>query len=341
MRRGVMLALLVAAALVVASGVALAATKVGTRGNDRLVGTDNNDVLKGKAGNDRLFGKGGDDLLNGGSGRDRLHDDANPDETDSFSCGSGRDAVWANPNDTVPASCEVKNVAGGGGEEAQDLLPDLGMARIGNLQIFENSTTGEKLLRFSTMPVNVGAGSFEVNGERSGTSTVMTTTQRVYDSNGDFRDLSTDATLFYSGVRDNWRVRDVENYELFRLDESGNVGEKVAETSKDGYCFVDGDRYGGSAEPFYLDCAAGNPDALSVTMGFSRGWGDRTPNTGRGQNFDITSLEDGLYRLQTTVDHADYFLEEKDDNNFTYVDLRITGNTVDRVADGPFVQPVS
>jgi len=64
----------VLAALVVVSGVALAATKVGTRDNDRLVGTNNNsDVLKGKAANDRLFGKGGDDddLLNGGGGRDR------------------------------------------------------------------------------------------------------------------------------------------------------------------------------------------------------------------------------------------------------------------------------
>jgi len=64
------------------------------------------------------------------------------------------------------------------------------MARIGNIQIIENFTTGEKLLRFSTMPVNVGTGSFEVNGERSDTSTGMTTTQRVYDSNGNFPAIS-------------------------------------------------------------------------------------------------------------------------------------------------------
>ena len=70
----------------------------------------------------------------------------------------------------------------------------------------------------------------------------MTTTQRIFDSVGDYRDRSTTATLFYSGNGHNhWRARDLEDFELFRLDASGNVVQPavVLEGAKMGFSFFD------------------------------------------------------------------------------------------------------
>jgi Ca2+-binding RTX toxin-like protein len=65
-----LLVAMMAVTLVVASGVALAVTKIGTNGPDRLMGTNGDDNLLGRGGNDRLFSLAGDDTLLGGPGKD-------------------------------------------------------------------------------------------------------------------------------------------------------------------------------------------------------------------------------------------------------------------------------
>jgi hypothetical protein len=70
MRRIILLLMVMAMTLVVASGVAWAVTKIGTDGPDRLVGTNGADNLLGMGGNDDLFSKAGKDHLLGGQGRD-------------------------------------------------------------------------------------------------------------------------------------------------------------------------------------------------------------------------------------------------------------------------------
>jgi Ca2+-binding RTX toxin-like protein len=59
LRKLAVLLMVVAATLVLASGVALAADFIGTSGNDELTGTEGNDYLEGRAGADRLYGLGG------------------------------------------------------------------------------------------------------------------------------------------------------------------------------------------------------------------------------------------------------------------------------------------
>ena len=70
MRRTALLVAVMAACLVVASGVALAVNRVGTNGDDTLRGTDGDDNLSGLRGEDRLLGKVGSDNLSGGPGKD-------------------------------------------------------------------------------------------------------------------------------------------------------------------------------------------------------------------------------------------------------------------------------
>src|SRR5215203_5173208 len=70
MRRTVLLLATMALTLLVASGVALAVTKIGTDGRDTLRGTNGADTLVGLGGNDRLFSLAGTDNLVGGPGKD-------------------------------------------------------------------------------------------------------------------------------------------------------------------------------------------------------------------------------------------------------------------------------
>ena len=65
MRRVILLTTVIAAALVLGSGLALAVNKVGTQGRDFLKGTDGADHLVGKGASDRIFGLAGKDSLVG------------------------------------------------------------------------------------------------------------------------------------------------------------------------------------------------------------------------------------------------------------------------------------
>ena len=70
MRRTIVLLATMALSLLVASGVALAVTRIGTEGPDTLRGTNGADTLIGKGGNDILLALAGNDTLLGGPGKD-------------------------------------------------------------------------------------------------------------------------------------------------------------------------------------------------------------------------------------------------------------------------------
>ena len=71
-RRITLLATAIGVAMLLASGVALAATFDGTDGPDTFVGTDGPDDIRGRAGNDNLSGAGGIDRVRGDGGNDTL-----------------------------------------------------------------------------------------------------------------------------------------------------------------------------------------------------------------------------------------------------------------------------
>jgi hypothetical protein len=218
---------------------------------------------------------------------------------------------------------------------ATDRLPDLAMAKLTGIQI--QNTNGQRLLRFNTRVVNIGAGAFEANGSRPDTSTPsLSVTQRIFDDAGAYRDVPTTAEMYYAGDGHNhWHLRDLESYELIRLDN----GVKVGTGAKEGFCFFDNVVFGSTQEAFYKGCG-NNPDALNVTMGLSRGWGDLYGAGTVGQYIDITNLTSGRYKLQATADGANWFLESNDSNNFTWVEVQISGNSVSVIAYGPGAQPI-
>jgi Ca2+-binding RTX toxin-like protein len=114
MRRVALLLTVMAAALVLASGVALAVTKIGTNGHDVLKGTDGKDNLLGLGGQDDIFGKGGSDNLLGGPGKDNVigGDERRPR-------GGDKNLVGGDGNDAVFTGKGSDNAVGG---EGNDLL---------------------------------------------------------------------------------------------------------------------------------------------------------------------------------------------------------------------------
>ena len=222
------------------------------------------------------------------------------------------------------------------------LLPDLGMAKLRGFQI-EKTSDGRKLLRFTSIVVNVGAGPFEAHGQRPDTTvSTMTTTQRIFDGEGLYLDRPTDAIMYYSGDgHDHWHLRDLEVFELIRLD-NGNLARTGA---KHGFCFFDNFRYGSTQDAFYTRATScgKQPSDLKVTMGLSRGWGDAYYRTLPDQYIDVTGLASGRYRLWATADEDNWFLESDDSNNFTWVEIQLNpeSNSVRVVKQGPSAQPIT
>lgn len=93
-------------------------TLYGRAGNDRLYGGPGNDRLYGQAGNDRLYGQVGNDRLYGGPGNDRLYGQAGDDRlygqagNDYLNGGPGSDWFSCGPGkDTVVADATEKVAA--------------------------------------------------------------------------------------------------------------------------------------------------------------------------------------------------------------------------------------
>lgn len=102
MRRVGLVLVMMLVALVVGSGVALAAVKYGTDGPDEFFGTSDEDVFYGRGGSDFLEGCGGDDVLYGGDDPDLVGDGlCRRSGDDKLYGGDGDDEIFSFPGDDV------------------------------------------------------------------------------------------------------------------------------------------------------------------------------------------------------------------------------------------------
>lgn len=124
-RRFISIVVLSLMILMLAAGVAFAATLVGTGKSEFIAGTARADSIYGRAGADSIRGSGGNDAIHGGwgadiiyagpgedtvygsRGNDRIHVE-DDDAPDNVRCGSGFDRVFfgGDGDEAVDATCE-------------------------------------------------------------------------------------------------------------------------------------------------------------------------------------------------------------------------------------------
>jgi hypothetical protein len=241
---------------------------------------------------------------------------------------------------SVPASAAASS----------DRLPDLAMYKLMDFQI-EKTPDHRRLLRYTTIIVNIGTGNFQAEGSRaSSADPEMSVVQRVFDDAGGSRLRRTAARMYWSGDgHTHWHLRDLETSLLQRIRRDGDrtaVGEtgdrvRPRASAKHGFCFFDNIKFnlllvGAPLDAFYPGCGT-DSTVLAQSMGLSIGWGDAYWYDLVDQWVDITGVEDGRYRLTTSADAKNWFLESDDSNNFTWTELRLHGNRPPAViAEGPF-----
>jgi hypothetical protein len=223
---------------------------------------------------------------------------------------------------------------------AETLLPDLGMAKLSTVTLDTTTMPGHRLLRYTAVMVNIGAGPLEVRGSRPDTSSSMTVVQRLYDTAGGSTDQPTAIGMQYAGDGHNhWHSLDMEGGALHRLDN----GTKVGALAKHGFCFFDNVKFrltlpGAPAAAQYTasnSCSMFNPNALAVVMGLSVGWGDQYSASTNFQWIDITGLPNGKYRLTATADPKHLVSETSYTNNSAWARIRITTGGVTVLKYGP------
>jgi Ca2+-binding RTX toxin-like protein len=118
MRRTMVLLATTALTLLVASGVALAVTRIGTDSRDTLRGTNRADTLIGKGGNDTLYAKRGHDNLLGSPGKDIVWGGkACCGGSLSDYSGGEKNLLGGDGNDVVVGGKGSDNILGGDGND--------------------------------------------------------------------------------------------------------------------------------------------------------------------------------------------------------------------------------
>jgi hypothetical protein len=212
-------------------------------------------------------------------------------------------------------------------DAASDRLPDLRAALIRDLRIVPSGS--RRLLRFTGIMWNQGAGPFEIRASRRTTKSKWDVDQILYDTAGGSRRVQTDATMRYAGDgHDHWHVRRMLSYHLW-----GSTG--TFRDAKVGFCFfdttlIDGDLPRSPSGPKYTESMCGRRASLKTRNGISVGWGDKYRWDFAYQWIDITGLPGGTYTIRSAVDMYGSFLESSDTNNCAWSRIRFksTGRTV-------------
>jgi hypothetical protein len=231
---------------------------------------------------------------------------------------------------------------------SSDQLPDLAMYRLLDFHI-ETTPDNRRLLRYTTVIVNIGAGQFQAEGTRaSSTEPEMSVVQRIFDNAGGSRVRPTTARMYFAGDgHHHWHLRDLEQSSLDNVDKDDDAdsGARARSGAKHGFCFFDYVQFnvalpGVPLDQVYTTCGI-DSTVLTQSMGLSVGWGDKYDYDLPDQWVDITGMPPGRYRLTTTADAENWFRETDESNNFTWTELKIKRHGDPRVtAQGPFVEPV-
>jgi hypothetical protein len=210
-------------------------------------------------------------------------------------------------------------------EPDDPVLPDLALSPLSDFTAGV-APDGDLSVRFTASIGNVGEGPFIVHAVRADDRGDWRVSQRFRERGAPTSEAPTPGDLSFGGHgHDHWHVQLGASYWLTRPDSSAILRRY----SKVGYCFFDQARLvvrppGSSAAPTFGKDACDGSDALELEMGLSPGFTDPYHWTLPDQRLLVNGLEDGIYRLWADADPGDWFRESDEDNNVTWVDLRLT-----------------
>ncbi len=217
-------------------------------------------------------------------------------------------------------------------------LPDLQTLKPSDLRI--EMSAGRKLLLFSNTVANVGDGRLELRPENPRRSifnilSPSPSTTRAYQAvyshttSGSWYKTREQyvGTFKFHPEHSHWHFEKFALYELYTVAPDGSVGQSLNRVGeKTTFCLVDTEQVDSSlshaASQTYTKCGQ------SDTTGISVGWADKYQYYLDGQSVDISSLNDGVYWLVSTVDYLDRLLETNNGNNSAQVKIQITGNAI-------------
>lgn len=200
--------------------------------------------------------------------------------------------------------------------EPTPLLPDLVADPPSNISLETSTTEGglkknaepQLLLRFNGFIHNIGPGALDFRGERGSTAEAMKASQRVYNSDGSFKEEPSSAELIYvtADGHEHWHLQRAAKYSLWNSSKSA----EVAPAMKVGFCLDDSEHVEpgiGPKEAVYSDatgrefCRQHQPEATSLFEGVSPGWRDLYSSNLAFQWVDASDVLPGEYFLREDV----------------------------------------
>lgn len=220
-------------------------------------------------------------------------------------------------------------IAGPAAAATTSRLPDLAVLAPFDFRI-EISPTGRRLLRFSTVIVNIGAGPLQLYGYADdGVAEIGDTLkvrQQILRSDGTWRVRETTARMQYAADGHNhFHALDLQRIRIQSLSQV-----TLRKSAKTGFCFLDSYLYGSTKPSRYNSansvCSIASNKA--VPMGISVRWGDIYRSTLAFQWIDITGMPSGDYLIKIIADPpwktGGRFLESNESNNRGWAKIRIT-----------------
>lgn len=219
------------------------------------------------------------------------------------------------------------------------ILPDL--AVLAPFDFVIEASPDKRLLRFSTVIVNVGEGPFQLFGfDPDGVTAIgdsLLVEQQIVQSDATFRTRPTTATMAWAADgHDHFHIADLQRIQLQNMN-----AEALRASAKTGFCFLDSYVYRSSEpsrynkESFVCNVAPNR----TVPMGISVQWGDVYRRTIAFQWIDITELPDGDYLIEILadppIDSGGQFLEADESNNRGWATIRLRQSTVQVLTSSP------
>lgn len=249
-------------------------------------------------------------------------------QRDKLAAGAGyRTQAQAEAADaTADDSEELRAELPAQGDEV--LLPDLRTLTPSDLSVIGSRSEGTLRLKFTNTIWNAGPGPLEVRGARNAESDTLEVYQYAYTGGEESttEQIAWVGTFDYSHRHGHLHFDEFAQYDLWSLDESGELDEVVASNGKVGFCLMD---------IMVIDEALGGEEDSGVyagcredIQGISVGWGDEYLAALYEQDINVSHVPDGSYALVSTV-NPDFTVQEAEvDNNAVTVYLEFENDQV-------------